>query len=74
MVLTIGAITIAFFIGTKVKARVIIFDSIGIIVSSRSSIMNGRMNGCVMNGSMMNRCFVNNWGLVVVNVARGYAV
>ena len=39
--MTIGAITIAFFIGTKVKARVIIFDSIGIFIIHRVVLIFG---------------------------------
>ena len=59
MVISIGSMPISGLFMAKIHTRIIIFDSIGIIVNSGAIIMNGRMNR-----GMMNRCFVNNWGLV----------
>ena len=41
MVLTIGTITIAMFIGTKIKTRVFIFDDIGIFIICGSIFICG---------------------------------
>ena len=59
MIISIGSMPISGLFMAKIHTRIIIFDSIGIIVNSGAIIMNGRMNR-----GMMNRCFVNNWGLV----------